>query len=126
MAAKGLYIEKMFCRFVGKPCRLKISSFIPKLTQFIVEYGIIPEQYGLTVDKKELFKTLRIVYPEEFGADIDKYMDRIDGAVARYHMEKIRNRTKTDEWHEGYNEAIEIMHMTMNEITKELKNADKG
>lgn len=124
MSAKGLYIEKMFCRFVGKPCRLKISSFIPKLTQFIVEYGIIPEQYGLTVDKKELFKTLRIVYPEEFGADIDKYMDRIDGAVARYHMEKIRNHTKTDEWLEGYDEAVEVMQEAMNNITQELEKND--
>lgn len=125
MTAKGLYIEKMFCRFVGKPCRLKISSFIPKLTQFIVEYGIIPEQYGLTVDKKELFKTLRIVYPEEFGADIDKYMDRIDEAVMENEKEQ-RKHIRSDEWFEGYEAAVEVMQQEMNEITQELKDADKG
>lgn len=125
MTAKGLYIEKMFCRFVGKPCRLKISSFIPKLTQFIVEYGIIPEQYGLTVDKKELFKTLRIVYPEEFGADVNKYMDRIDAAVRENEKEQL-NHIHSEEWFEGYVEAVEIMQQSMNEITEELKHADKG
>lgn len=125
MTAKGLYIEKMFCRFVGKPCRLKISSFIPKLTQFIVEYGIIPEQYGLTVDKKELFKTLRIVYPEEFGADIDKYMDRVDDAVRANEKEQ-RSHIRSEEWFEGYEAAVEIMQQEMNEITQELKDADKG
>ena len=125
MTAKGLYIEKMFCRFLGKPCRVKISNFIPKQTQIIIETGIIPEQYGLTVDKRKLFKTLRTVYPEEFGPDVNKYMDRIDEAVMENEKEQ-RKHIRSDEWFEGYEAAVEIMQDMMNEITQELKDADKG
>lgn len=125
MTAKGLYIEKMFCRFVGKPCRVKVSNFIPKQTQVIIETGIIPEQYGLTVDKRKLFQTLRTVYPEEFGPDVNKYMDRVDEAVRDNEKEQL-NHIHSEEWFEGYEAAVEIMQQEMNEITEELKDADKG
>lgn len=122
MNAKGLYIEKMFCRIAGKPCRVKIDNFVPKQAKFIIEVGIIPEQYGLYIDKAQLFKALREVYPEEFGSDIDKYMDRIDEAV----RDEEKGKLRSEEWFEGYEAAVEVMQQSMNEITQELKHVDKG
>lgn len=74
---------------------------------------------------KNLFPYLREMYPEEFGADIDKYMDRIDAAVRANEKEQ-RSHIRSDEWFEGYEAAVEIMQQEMNEITEELKDADKG
>lgn len=112
MAAKGLYIEKMFCRIAGKPCRVKISNFISKQTQLIIETGIIPEQYGLQIDKTELFKALRQMYPEEFGTEC---LDKVDSAVIEFEKEQILAHTKSDEWLEGYEAAVEVMQEAMND-----------
>lgn len=75
---------------------------------------------------KNLFPYLREMYPEEFGLGVENVMDRIDTAVIDYQREKIQKRTKTDEWLEGYGEAVEVMQEAMNDVTRELKDADKG
>lgn len=75
---------------------------------------------------KNLFPYLREMYPEEFGLGVENVMDRIDTAVIDYQREKIQKRTRTDEWLEGYDEAVEVMQEAMNDVTRELENADKG
>ena len=52
-------------------------------------------------------------------------MDRIDEAVMENEKEQ-RKHIRSDEWFEGYEAAVEIMQDMMNEITQELKDADKG
>lgn len=74
---------------------------------------------------KNLFPYLREMWEEEFGADIDKYMDRIDAAVRDNEKEQL-NHIHSEEWFEGYEAAVEAMQDMMNEITQELKDADKG
>ena len=102
--------------------RAQINNGIPA--------DLVIDAYGLDAIHiknvhKNLFPYLREMYPEEFGADIDKYMDRIDAAVRANEKEQL-NHIRSEEWFEGYEAAVEIMQQEMNEITEELKDADKG
>ena len=125
MPVRGMYIDD--ARFVGKSCRLKVSNFVPNELSIIIDNGPATTAYGLQIKsvKETLLPILKEMYPEEFGADIDKYLDRIDESVRDNEKEQL-NHIHSEEWFEGYEAAVEIMQQEMNEITQELKNADKG
>lgn len=102
--------------------RVQINNGIPA--------DLVIDAYGLDAIHiknvhKNLFPYLREMYPEEFGPDVDKYMDRVDDAVRANEKEQ-RSHIRSEEWFEGYEAAVEIMQQSMNEITEELKHADKG
>ena len=125
MPVRGMYIDD--ARFIGKSCRLKVSNFVPNELSIIIDNGPATTAYGLQIKsvKETLLPILKEMYPEEFGADIDKYLDRIDESVRDNEKEQL-NHIHSEEWFEGYEAAVEIMQQEMNEITQELKNADKG
>lgn len=125
MPVRGMYIDD--ARFAGKSCRLKVSNFVPNELSIIIDNGPATTAYGLQIKniKETLLPILKGMYPEEFGADVNKYMDRIDEAVWKNEKEQ-RSHIRSDEWFEGYEAAVEIMHQSMDEITEELKDADKG
>lgn len=125
MPVRGMYIDD--ARFVGKSCRLKVSNFVPNELSIIIDNGPATTAYGLQIKniKETLLPILKEMYPEEFGPDVNKYMDRVDDAVRANEKEQ-RSHIRSEEWFEGYEAAVEIMQDMMNEITQELKHADKG
>lgn len=121
---KALIIDKHNVLIGGKKGtgRVQINNGIPA--------DLVIDAYGLDAIHiknvhKNLFPYLREMYPEEFGPDVNKYMDRIDEAVRDNEKEQL-NHIHSEEWFEGYEAAVEIMQQEMNEITEELKDADKG
>lgn len=116
---KALIIDKHNVLIGGKKGsgRVQINNGIPA--------DLVIDAYGLDAIHiknvhKNLFPYLREMYPEEFGLGVESVMDRIDTAVIDHQREKIQKRTKTDEWLEGYDEAVEIMQQEMNLIEEEL------
>ena len=120
MPVRGMYIDD--ARFVGKSCRLKVSNFVPNELSIIIDNGPATTAYGLQIKnvKETLLPILKAMYPEEFAPGVEDCMDRIDTVVIDYQREKIAKRSKSDEWLEGYDEAVEIMQQEMNRIEEEL------
>ena len=116
---KGVYVHN--CRFAGKRAKVKMSDFIPEELQLIIEMNQSNDQYGLQIKnvKETLLPILKKMYPEEFGADIAKYMDRVDDAVRANEKEQ-RSHIRSDEWFDGYEAAVEVMQQEMNLIEEKL------
>lgn len=119
MPVRGMYIDD--ARFVGKSCRLKVSNFSLNELSIIIDNGPATTAYGLQIKnvKETLLPILKEMYPEEFGADIAKHMDRVDDAVRANEKEQ-HSHIRSEEWFEGYEAAVEVMQQEMNEIEEEM------
>ena len=119
MPVRGMYIDD--ARFVGKSCRLKVSNFSLNELSIIIDNGPATTAYGLQIKnvKDTLLPILKEMYPEQFGPDVNKYMDRVDEAVWKNEKEQ-RSHIRSDEWFEGYEAAVEVMQQEMNLIEEEM------